>query len=378
MTRLSFRPDFHSHELRNLDVPVEIFTRSMRVVGRTTSSQELVVEAGESYFAVARLPTGRELVGYVEAEGDTALVTLEPEAGDASPQESLEQTHYLTAPRETASSAPEPPLESLGPAAPAPGSGAVTLRHLVGNPFTGELHVAEEETVQPVEEETIAENPRGGTAFVQLVQPGFAPLTIAVPTAPGPSTTLRWVRHPAGHWSLDVHLAHSVANLLVHYRAQGYVRQAAETLESPNLDAEDLLRGKMADPIAAAVGAYALLRFADLERLHDWTQNLYDHFPDLADAAAIRGEHLARLGEHAQALEVFTALADRGLPAFTDGFCHALDRLRLYGESGKFPPDAVERAKAVLEVLKRLAPLVDFGKPVLTLAGDPREALVRV
>jgi hypothetical protein len=38
----------------------------------------------------------------------------------------------------------------------------------------------------------------------------------------------------------------------------------------------------MSDPIAAAVGAYALLRFAELDRLHDWTANLYDRFPYLA------------------------------------------------------------------------------------------------
>jgi hypothetical protein len=348
----------------------------MKIVAQTMSSQEVRVDPGEAYYAVARLPAGRELIGYVEAEGDTATVTLEPEAGDQSPQESLEQAHYLTAPHETASARVEQSaLETMGATEPPAAPEEVTLRRITGNPFVGELQIEEEEAVQPGEDETMYVNPGFGTVLVQLVQPRFTPITIATPAAPGPSTTLKWVRHPAGHWSLDVHLANPVANLLIHYRAQGYVRQAAETLESPNLGAEELLRGQMADPVAAAVGAYALLRFADLERLHDWTQNLYELFDNLADAAAIRGEHLARLGEHEQALEMFVALADRGLPAFTDGLSYALDRLRLYLEAGDFARAIVDRAGQVLELLKLLAPIVDFGKPVLTLTADPLELL---
>lgn len=95
----------------------------------------------------------------------------------------------------------------------------------------------------------------------------------------------------------------------------------------------------------------------------------------MADAAAIRGEHLARLGEHAQALELFVALSDRGLPAFTDGLCYALDRLRLYLEVGDFDLATLERAGPVFDVLKRLAPIVDYGKPVLTMTADPIKLL---
>jgi NTE family protein len=337
------------------------------------SSQEVTVDPGETYFAVARLPAGGELIGYFEAEGERLTVTLEPEVGEESLQESLEQSHYLTAPKETpAATSVEPSvLETLASAEPPTPAAQVTLRHIFGNPFTGSLQIKEEHIVQPVENETIDfDSGYEGTELVQIIQPVSAPITIAVPSAPGPSSTLRWVRHPAGYWSLDVHLADSVANLLVHYRAQGYVLQAAETLESPNLDAERLLRGKMGDPVAAAAGAYALLRFADLARLHDWTRNLYEWF-DLADAAAIRGEHLARLGEHKQALEMFLALCDRGLPAFTDGLSYALDRLRLYIDTTGFEPALVESARDEFELLKRLAPIVDFGKPILTMSADP-------
>jgi hypothetical protein len=252
----------------------------------------------------------------------------------------------------------------------------VTLRRISGNPFADGLEIEDETDLEPTEGETTYAVPGPGVALAQILQEGFAPITISTPATAGPSTTkLTWVRHPAGNWSLDVHLGNAVANLLVHYRAQGFAQQAAETLESPNLDAEELLKGKMADPIGAAVGAYALLRFADLDRLHDWTANLHEWFPDFADAAAIRGEHLARRGEHEQALEIFLTLADRGLPAFLDGFSYALDRLRVYLESGKFSGAAKERCDDVLGVLKRLAPVVDFGKPLLTFTADPIELL---
>ena len=376
MTELKFKPDFKSSELQDLDVPVEVFTKDMKTVARTTSSQPVKVDEGEAYYAVARLPSGHELIGYVEAEGESATVALEAEPGDESPEESMEQTHFLTQPEQTGTSpeSADSELETLGPEGPPVGQ--VTLRRITGNPYRGELEIEDETDLEPTEGGTTYGAAGPGVALVQILQEGFAPITISTPAAVGPSTTtLTWVRQPAGNWSFDVHLGNSVANLLVHYRAHGFARQAAETLESPNLNAEELLRGKMADPIGAAVGAYALLRFADLDRLHDWTANLYERFPDFADAAAIRGEHLARHGEHEQALEIFLTLEERGLPAFLDGFSYTLDRLRLYLESGEFGDAAKKRCDDVLDLLKRLAPIVDFGKPLLTFTADPIELL---
>src|SRR2546423_15128052 len=96
---------------------------------------------------------------------------------------------------------------------------------------------------------------------------------------------------------------------------------------SPELDAEELLEDKQQDPIAAAVGGYALLRFSALERLHDWTANLHSWFEWLPDGAAIRGEHLARMGQHDEALDAFLTLPSRGLPLFSDGLAYAVNRL---------------------------------------------------
>ena len=47
------------------------------------------------------------------------------------------------------------------------------------------------------------------------------------------------------------------------------------------------------------------------------------------DVVCVRGEYLARVGEHAQALDVFLNLQARGLPVFADSLSHALNRLRV-------------------------------------------------
>jgi hypothetical protein len=225
----------------------------------------------------------------------------------------------------------------------------------------------------------ILRHPNGplGPAYVQMTQTGSVPMTLAVPWGQGQMNEVLF-RQDGSYWTLDFHLANPTGNLLLCYRANGYVQQAAEATLSPSLSAEELLQGKMNDPIAAAVGAYALLRFAELDRMHDWTENLRVWFAWLPDGSAIRGEHLARLGEHTQALAAFIELLDRGLPMFTDGFAFALDRLRTYLSSDiEATPAQRTAAEALLEKLKRIAPAVDDGSPVLVIAGDPLELLAR-
>lgn len=140
---------------------------------------------------------------------------------------------------------------------------------------------------------------------------------------------------------------------------------------SDALQAEQLLFEKLQHPIAAAVGAYALLRFGDLDRLHSWTENLKNWFDWLPDGAAIRGEHLARLGKHEAALSVFLELPSRGLPIFSDGLSYAIDRLKLYTtavDTG-FEQEAIAKARVELQQLRRFAAFVDFRQPLLTFTG---------
>ena len=61
--------------------------------------------------------------------------------------------------------------------------------------------------------------------------------------------------------------------------------------------AEAMLRGKVANPIGAALGGYALLRLNELDRLHDWPDNLAQWFDWLPDGAVIAAETAARRGD---------------------------------------------------------------------------------
>jgi hypothetical protein len=168
-----------------------------------------------------------------------------------------------------------------------------------------------------------------------------------------------------------VHLENVEADTLLRYQAVGNLQQAAAALDSQAMSAEQLLYQKVSDPIGATAGAYSLLRFNELDRLHNWTRNLYNWFDWLPDGASILGEHLARAGDHEEALEVLLGLTERGLPIFTDGFSFAQNRLRLYIELGDkhFEATKIAAAKALFVELSRFAPHVDYGKMFLSFTG---------
>jgi hypothetical protein len=196
-------------------------------------------------------------------------------------------------------------------------------------------------------------------------------------TAPGANRCSLYARSaPDGHVSVEPHLPDSSADLLVRFLSEDLLQEAATAIQFDVVPSERLLRDKMADPIGAAVGAYALLRFGELDRLHEWTENLRSFFPFLPDGVAIRGEHLARAGQHREALGVFLELAQRGLPIFTAGFFYVVDRLGLYTRvtDSTFTPAEQSAAESLLGQLNRFVPYVDRKAAFLTYPGvDPQE-----
>ena len=60
--------------------------------------------------------------------------------------------------------------------------------------------------------------------------------------------------------------------------------------------AEELLMSKMQDPIGATIGGYALLMLNELDRIHDWADNLCRWFDWLPDGAVIAAETAGRRG----------------------------------------------------------------------------------
>ena len=209
---------------------------------------------------------------------------------------------------------------------------------------------------------------------IQLLQSGVPAVNVMLPAWVENECNVVLTKLPDGRYSMDIHLQNTDADLLLRYWEQGLWQRAAGVADSTAISAETLLNGKRRHPIAAAVGAYALLRLSELDRLHDWTENLMKWFEWLPDGLAIRGEHLARLGRHKEALRVLCEMPKRGLPYFSDGLSYAIDRLRLYlsadGESLK--SENLDKARHTLALLEHFAAVTDFRKPLLTYTGiDP-------
>jgi hypothetical protein len=152
-----------------------------------------------------------------------------------------------------------------------------------------------------------------------------------------------------GSTELDVDLADESAGALLGYLHGGLFEDARLVSDSIELDAESLLFHKREDPVAAAAGAFALLRLGALERLHDWTSNLAQQYGWLPDVQVALAEHHARVGDHESAREILTDVSMIGIPSLTVGLAYATDRLRFYAaywpENGRLQ-----------RTLRRLAP----------------------
>ncbi len=378
--RVSFRVVLPQEQTSYINFPVEVRRPNMLLVARTVCSESIELEPG-SYIVTTTLPGGISLLSEVEVkDGSDTTIHLAPDPSvptAASPYDwrGVANGVGTVGP----SDEPDPISPDLPPPpAPTPLPRLEKVRLLSGNTLQGEWRASTptdwtltEESAGRLQCQVYGNN---APEVAQLLQPYQPALNVALPAWGGDACLLSLIRLPSGIFTLEVQVANEDAEVLLRYRAHGYLTQAATMANSASLTAERLLMRKQADPIAATVGAYALLRFNELDRLHDWTENLKNHFTWLPDALVLRAEHLARLGEHAQALELLLELPERGLPYFSDGLSYAVDRLRLYLGSGskQLEPTQTAQIAPLLEALQRVASVTDFQKPVLTFTGlDP-------
>ncbi|WP_176480174.1 phospholipase D-like domain-containing protein [Mesorhizobium sp. WSM3859] len=203
-------------------------------------------------------------------------------------------------------------------------------------------------------------------------------LLVAAPTSSSESATL--VLTPGSPREVHIDLEDDDADLLLAYLDGRRVEQLSQLVEGYWERSRELLEHKYEHPVAAAIGAYVMvlvgsphLSEADClssgNWLDRWTSNLFYDFPWLVDGLCIRGEILARRGEHEEAVELFCQMPGRGLPMFTFGFRFALDRLSGYRNAaakGLLAKDHLTRIDVVLKRLQRLAVTVDFRRPVLS------------
>jgi hypothetical protein len=361
---LSFEVKFRRpNELQKIGLPVEIRLPNFSLVKTGLTSEPMELEPGK-YFVISKLPAGQELFSEIEVKAsgiNTAALVLEE--SEESPLESESLQHYLVADRQRVLSA----AGDLDTAA-----SVVKLRFFKGNLLYGKTQPFYVDLKYSVKEKGfLGVDVRGlrETQIVQLLQTNAPPLNMVLPTMQRHNCQIFITSLIQGKYTLDVHLGNKNADMLLRYSNKGYFQQAE--LLGREVDAEKLLKEKMQNPIAAAVGAYALLRFNQLERLHDWTENLRQRFEWLPDASAIRGEHLALSGRHKEALPAFLEIESRGLPIFSDGLSYTVERLSTYVD---LKPDFVDQetfkqTKNLLAKLQKIAAYTDFREPFTTFTG---------
>ncbi len=378
MSELSFQCNFRSWELRALALPVEVRKPNLALVARTLSNQTVQVQPG-TYYVTVKLPAGQEMLSRViVGEHRETVAILEPQPEDASPNESLELQTYIIGHQ-----AIPLPDEVEGEESGSTDLDA-KLRIFGGNLLDGSyLEKAARNWLEPLQAPLphVAnfEVCASGTQFVQLLQPQVPPINVALPVSQEQSCQLILTRLRNGMFSIDASLESIEANTLLQYLHRGFLTEATTIITSDILVNNPLFSNGAVDPISAAVGAYALLRLGDLDRLHSEMKNLRDWFAFLPDGIACVAELLARRGEHERALAVLLDLSTHGLPIFSDGLSYAINRLSLYITANRsaVTPQLIEqtqirRAQTLLKQLQQFAEYVDFRQPFLTFTGiDP-------
>jgi hypothetical protein len=213
---------------------------------------------------------------------------------------------------------------------------------------------------------TIAAPPRA-VVFAQITRSAEVPLNVALPTS-GNDECLLTTEGWTGLLDVNALPARELAGRAAQFLAAGEEEQAALLISGR--EAEALLQAKMTDPIGAAIGGYVLLRLHEVERTHDWTDNLAAWFGWLPDGAVIAGEKAAMLGDHRRALTHFLQAGQRGLPIFTDGFSILVSRLRQYQANthirAQLTEEQVADVRALSARLEEWSPFVDFSALTLT------------
>jgi hypothetical protein len=131
--------------------------------------------------------------------------------------------------------------------------------------------------------------------------------------------------------SVRVRTSSAHADTIMGYLHRGDLHSASSMTDWAG-KAEDLLKDKMEDPFAAAIGAYLLLRMRRIDLLHDWTRHLMNSFPKIPDGVVIRAWHLIyRHDDETTIRALFARALDGPLPVFTEGLRLLSDGARLLG-----------------------------------------------
>lgn len=365
MSRLEFAVD------ADIDVPVEVYDHRLSLVARTLSSGSVKLEPG-TYAVIARLPAGDRMRTLVEVGGRKTLAVIRGAQGRRDRQR-------------RSRSVPERARRSLA-------HSALSRRSLSRGVFRDSEQIPvsfpASETYWSLddwltERPDRRSKPAGGAwltyeidwthgqmqsaprGVVALHQKGRASQFASVPGHGIEYFQIGARLQRDGSAALDVELADKSAGALLGYLHGGLFEDARLLSDSIELDAESLLFHKHQDPVAAAAGAFALLRLGALERLHDWTSNLARQYGWLSDVHVALAEHHARVGDHETAREILAEMSTTGIPSLTVGLAYATDRLRFY--AAYWPEDG--RLQRALRQLAPYAAAATVTSAVTTFSG---------
>jgi hypothetical protein len=136
---------------------------------------------------------------------------------------------------------------------------------------------------------------------------------------------------------------------------------------APEVMAERYLRSKVSAPRIAALGAYFLLRVGDLERLHDWPDNLTNWKDWLPDGPVIAAWQRLRseAPEYSEAYDLLIEAMRRGLPVYTEGVRLLKDGLELFANDDERDWDVADQ----LAELDRYGKAMTWSKSETTYFG---------
>ncbi|RCR71262.1 hypothetical protein [Larkinella punicea] len=137
--------------------------------------------------------------------------------------------------------------------------------------------------------------------------------------------------------------------------------------------AQRSLFGKREDPLGAVIGGYVLLQTMDVLGFSNWTENLYNWFPNIPDGAVIHGWTLLKqeTPNLIQASELFIEAVNRGIPYYTIGLRRLYDGLNLLAAHSSLNKEPIvkEKIQKALNKLRSVVSKADWNQPVTTLIG---------
>ena len=171
-------------------------------------------------------------------------------------------------------------------------------------------------------------------------------------------------------YRLSVVVRSPLVGSVIGYLGRGNLPAAATILKQ----ARDMLFGKMANPLAAAAGAYVLLSTEQSDKKEDWhcwVRNLMDIFPWLPDAAIqhawVMLHYYNDKNGIMEARDNLLAGYRRGLPFYSKGVSLLLEGLTLLANDARTEERQDQEVEEALKITRQLALRTNMRQPFTTV-----------